>query len=71
MSPATDTRESKRKGKSGRPREPNAKRITLTLRASEDELDVMQRAADLDRRPLAQWMRDRLLIVAKKEIGKS
>jgi uncharacterized protein (DUF1778 family) len=39
------------------------------LRLTEEEKELFQRAADLDHRPLANWMRDRLLRAAREELG--
>jgi hypothetical protein len=45
------------------------KNARLELRVAEDEKDLFQRAADQDGRPLSNWIRDRLLRVARQELG--
>jgi len=45
------------------------KNARLELRIAENEKDLFQRAADQDGRPLSNWIRDRLLRVARQELG--
>lgn len=45
------------------------KNARLELRVAEDEKDLFPRAADQDGRPLSNWIRDRLLRVARQELG--
>jgi uncharacterized protein (DUF1778 family) len=39
------------------------------LRLAEEDKELFQRAADQDGRPLANWIRDRLLRAARQELG--
>jgi uncharacterized protein (DUF1778 family) len=45
------------------------KNSRLELRVADEEKDLFQRAADQDGRPLSNWIRDRLLRVARQELG--
>lgn len=54
--------------KAGRPVKSDGKHETLTLRASTEERELFETAAAKDRRPLAQWMRDRLVTAAQSEL---
>lgn len=41
----------------------------LELRISDGDKALFQKAADQDGRPLSNWIRDRLLKAARKELG--
>ena len=48
---------------------PDTKTSRLELRLTDEEKDLYQRAAELDNRPLSNWIRDRLNKAARAELG--
>ncbi len=52
-----------------RPKSESPKDARVDLRIEPAEKALFQRAADQDGRPLSNWIRDRLLKVARAELG--
>lgn len=52
----------------GRPIKKGGKHEMMTMRASVDEKALFEKAAAKDQRPLAQWMRIRLVAAAEAEL---
>ena len=48
---------------------PDTKATRLDMRVSEEEKELFRRAAEKDGRSLSNWIRDRLLKVAREELG--
>jgi len=52
----------------GRPRKPDAGRITIGIRVSAEQRAAIQAAADRARRPVAQWARLALMDAARPSV---
>lgn len=68
---AKEKQKSEKPKRRDRPEVENSKDVTRTVRLSETEDALVSKAAEIDRRPLASWMRDRLVLAAQRETEKT